>query len=194
MKLGEAPSDAVLAIRAARGDERAFADLVRRHNEPLYRFLRRYSGNADEAYEAAHEAFIAAWTAIRRYDPERSFVAWLRTIAINKARDRARRANVRRFLFGEEGLEERGALSEPDPSAPADALVIERQDMATLDHAIAQLPAALKEPLLLTAFEGWSQQEAGEIMGVSAKTIETRIHRARKILAHTLDPALRPAS
>jgi len=192
VNLGDAPSDAVLASRAAEGDERAFADLVRRHKEPLYRLLRRYTGDADEAYEAAHEAFIAAWTAIRRYDPQRPFLAWLRTIAINKARDRGRRMAFRRLLFGADSLEESGALAKPDPATPADEAVMERQDMAKLDRAIGRLPAPLKEALLLTVFDGWSQQEAGDILGVSAKTIETRVYRARKILARTLDPDLRP--
>ncbi|MBT9470771.1 MAG: RNA polymerase sigma factor [Phenylobacterium sp.] len=192
MNLGEPLSDAALASRAAAGDERAFADLVRRHKEPLYRLLRRYTGNADEAYEAAHEAFIAAWTAIRRYDPQRPFLAWLRTIAINKARDRGRRLAFRRLLFGTERFEDSGALGEPDHAAAADQAVMDRQDLALLDGAIARLPAALKEALLLTAFDGWSQQQAGDILGVSAKTIETRAYRARKILARSLDPALRP--
>jgi RNA polymerase sigma factor (sigma-70 family) len=189
---GEAPTDAVLARRAAEGDDRAFAELVRRHKEPLYRLLRRYTGDADDAYEAAHEAFIAAWSAIRRYDPSRSFLAWLRTIAINKARDRGRRASFRRLVFGSEGLDGHAALAEPDPGAAADDAVIERQEMRVLDRAIAGLPAPLKEALLLTAFDGWSQAEAGDILGVSAKTIETRVYRARKILARTLDPELRP--
>ena len=70
--------------------------------------------------------------------------------------------------------------------------MIDRQDLATLDHAIARLPAALKEALVLTAFDGWSQQAAGDILGVSAKTAETLAYRARKILARSLDPALRP--
>lgn len=188
----EDPTDAVLARRAAEGDDLAFAELVRRHKEPLYRLLRRYTGDADDAYEAAHEAFIAAWSAIRRYDPSRSFLAWLRTIAINKARDRGRRAAFRRLLFGSEGLDGHAALAEPDPGAAADDTVIERQEMRVLDAAIAGLPAPLKEALLLTAFDGWSQAEAGSILGVTAKTIETRVYRARKILAGTLDPELRP--
>jgi RNA polymerase sigma factor (sigma-70 family) len=192
VNLGDAPADAVLASRAAEGDERAFADLVRRHREPLYRLLRRYTGDADEAYEAAHEAFIAAWIAIRRYDPKRSFLAWLRTIAINKARDRGRRIAFRRLLFGVDGLEQNGALAEPDPGSLADQTAIDRQDAAKLDKAIANLPAPLKEALLLTAFDGWSQQEAGEILGISTKAIETRVHRARRILAQTLDSDLRP--
>lgn len=188
----EVPTDAVLAGRAAEGDDRAFAELVRRHKEPLYRLLRRYTGDADEAYEAAHEAFIAAWSAIRRYDPSRPFLAWLRTIAINKARDRGRRAAFRRLLFGSHGLEDNASLDQPDPAALADEAVIEREALAALDQAISCLPTALKEALLLTAFEGCSQKQAGEILGVSDKTVETRVYRARKILARSLDPDLRP--
>jgi RNA polymerase sigma-70 factor (ECF subfamily) len=188
---GAAPSDNALARRAAAGDDRAFAELVRRHKAPLYRLLRRYTGDADEAYEAAHEAFIAAWSALKRYDPNRSFAAWLRTIAINKARDRGRRAQVRRLLFGAKPLEESAAAEAADPAAPADEDLIERQRIAELDRAIAALPPQLKAPLLLTAFEGRSQQEAAAILGVSAKAIETRVYRARNLLAQRLDTELR---
>ncbi len=194
MTLDEGAPDAVLASRAAEGDERAFAVLVGRHKEPLYRLLRRYTGDAEEAYEAAHETFIAAWAALGRYDPQRPFLAWLRTIAINKARDRGRRMAFRRLLFGAGGLETGGVLAALDPGIAADEAVIERQDLARLDQAIAKLPAKLKEALLLTSFDGWSQQKAGEILGVSAKSIETRVHRARKILARTLGPGLKPGA
>ncbi len=192
MTLGEAAPDHILASRAAEGDERAFANLVRRHKTPLYRLLRRYTGDADEAYEATQEAFVAAWSAIGRYDPDRPFLAWLRAIAINKARDRGRRTAFRRLLFGDAGLEERGALEAPDWAARADEAMIEQEETAVLDRAVARLPAALKGPLVLTAFEGLSRQEAGDIIGVSAKAIESRCRRARQILARTLDPTLRP--
>jgi RNA polymerase sigma factor (sigma-70 family) len=166
------PSDAALAGRAAKGDDRAFAVLVQRHQEPLYRLLRRYTGDGDEAYEAAHEAFIAAWSALARYDPSRPFGAWLTTIAINKARDRTRRMAFRRAFFGTKGLEDTDEVrARADP---------------------ARLPLPLREALILTAFEGLSQQEAAVILNVSAKAIETRVYRARKVLAETLDPALRP--
>ena len=79
-------SDAALARRAVEGDDRAFSQLVQRHKDGLYRLLRRYTGDPDEAYEAAHEAFISAWSALGRFDPDRPFGAWLRTIAMNKAR------------------------------------------------------------------------------------------------------------
>jgi RNA polymerase sigma-70 factor (ECF subfamily) len=66
------------------------------------------------------------------------------------------------------------------------------QEMAALDRGRRRPPRALKAPLILTAFEDLSQQEAGDILGVSAKTIETRTRRARQILARTLDPGSRP--
>jgi DNA-directed RNA polymerase specialized sigma24 family protein len=53
------------------------------------------------------------------------------------------------------------------------------------------LPDALKAALLLTAFDGCTQYEAGGILGVSAKTIETRVYRARKLLAERLDDDMR---
>ncbi|WP_340647159.1 sigma-70 family RNA polymerase sigma factor [Phenylobacterium sp.] len=184
-------SDAALATAAATGDERAYAILVGRHKEPLYRLLRRYLGDADEAYEAAHEAFIAAWSALERYDPERPFGAWLRTIAINKARDRGRRIAVRRLIFGSKSFEDSEAQIRPDATISADEAIIEQEQLAELDRAIARLPLALRAPLILTAIEGRPQQEAGDILGISAKSVETRVYRARKLLAQTLDASLR---
>ncbi|MBR7618679.1 sigma-70 family RNA polymerase sigma factor [Phenylobacterium sp. 20VBR1] len=186
-------SDAELATAAATGDERAYAILVGRHKEPLYRLLRRYLGDADEAYEAAHEAFIAAWSALARYDPGRPFGVWLRTIAINKARDRGRRIAVRRLIFGSRSFEDSEAQVRPDAALSADEAMIEQEQLAELDRAIARLPLALRAPLILTAIEGRPQQEAGEILGISAKSVETRVYRARKLLAQTLDGGLRSA-
>ena len=184
-------SDTELATASATGDERAYAILVGRHKDGLYRLLRRYLGDADEAYEAAHEAFIAAWSALARYDPERPFGAWLRTIAINKARDRGRRIAVRRLIFGSQSFEDSEAQVRPDAAASADDAMIERERVAELDRAISRLPTALRAPLILTAIEGRPQQEAGEILGISAKSVETRVYRARKRLAQTLDASLR---
>ena len=186
-------SDSVLARLAAAGDDQAFERLVRRHKEGVYRLLRRYTADPEEAYEAAHEAFIAAWKALGRYDQSRPFLPWLQTIAINKARDRGRRLAVRRLLLGAAGLDDE-AMSAVDPGEPADQSVMDQQLSHRLDKIIGQLPAALKEALLLTAFEGYSQSDAGRMLGVSAKTIETRVYRARKLLAQRLDDDMRPSA
>jgi RNA polymerase sigma factor (sigma-70 family) len=189
--MSQAPAlgDSELARRAAAGDDRAYADLVRRHQDGLYRLLRRYVGDPDDAYEATQEAFIAAWTALRRYDPERPFGAWLRTIAINKARDRGRRALVRRVLFSAQPAHEAETLAAADPEPGAEEDLIRREREAALDRVIAALPAKLRAPLVLTAFDGRSQAEAAAILGVSVKTVEMCVYRARKKLAEALGAA-----
>jgi RNA polymerase sigma factor (sigma-70 family) len=177
-------SDAALAARAIKGDRSAFNQIVRRHQEPLYRFIRRYVGDADEAYDLLQETFVSAWQALGRYDPARPAATWLRRIALNKCRDWGRRRVVRKFFYAAKALDETTAA--PDVNASANSEDNNEIALTRLDRAIAALPVQLKEPLLLTAFEGLSQAAAGETLGISAKAVETRVYRARKLLAEAL--------
>ena len=179
-------SDQTLAARALGGDQAAFAEIMRRHKGWLYRFVRRYVRDSEDAYDVVQESFASAWTALARYDAERAFDIWLRRIALNKCRDRARKAAVRRVLFGTAGAPEtRPEIA--DPTAGPDESTVSRQALARLEAAIATLPAGLREPLVLTALEGLSHKEAGEVLGLNPKAVETRAYRARKQLALALD-------
>lgn len=180
------PQDQELAARAVAGDESAFTWLMQRHKDGLYRFIRRYTGEADEAYDVLQESFLAAWGALRRYDQTRSFSTWLRRIALNKCRDWSRRRSVRRWLTRNEGLDswtgQNLAADEPSP----EAALSDQERVSQLDRAIAALPGGLKEPLILTALEGLSQEEAGRLLGLTAKAVELRVYRARRALAGAL--------
>lgn len=157
-----------------------------RHKHWVYRFVRRHVVDADEAYDVAQDAFVAAMSNLHRYDPQRPFEAWLRRIALNKCRDRARREAVRRaFGLSRRGPEETEAVA--DPAAGADRTLAAGAAMQALNQAIAALPAALKEPLILTVLEGLSQKDAGAVLGLSAKAVEVRVYRAKRQLAETLD-------
>lgn len=187
---GDDRDDLDLARQAAEGEDRAFTLLMRRHKEGLYRFVRRYAGDPDAAYEVVQETFVAAWKAVDRFDGRRPFATWLRAIALNKCRDRGRRLAVRRAILGERDLDSPEAQGRADPAATPEETLARAQSVARLDRAIARLPTKLKEPLLLTYFEEMSQQEAGDLLGVSAKTIEMRVYRARQHLAALLSAGL----
>ena len=179
--------DERLAARASGGDHAAFETLVRRHKEPLYRFIRRYVGDPDDAYDLLQESFISAWSALRRYDPDRPFAPWLHQIALNKCRDFGRRQTVRRAFLRV------FALGAGDPP-PSDAEVAEEElevstRLARLDKAIASLPALYKEPLLLTAVEGLSHEATAKILKTTRKAIEMRLYRARRRLSVILGEA-----
>ena len=183
------PLDAELAARAVAGDERAFTRLMQRHKDALYRFIRRYTGPNDEAYDLLQESFTAAWGALKRYDKTRPFPTWLRRIALNKCRDWSRRRAVRRWLTRNEGLDSWVGQNLADAAPTPEAALGEQDELTRLDKAIAALPAGLKEPLILTALEGYSQDEAGKMLGLTAKAIELRVYRARKALSDKLSLA-----
>lgn len=181
----DAPDDQ-LAASAIAGDERAFARLIARHKDGLYRFIRRYTGNPDEAYDLLQETFAAAWTALKRYDAARSFPTWLRSIALNKCRDWSRRRAVRRWLTWSDPIDGQVGLNLTDDTPSPEAAVVERERLSWLDRAVADLPQGLKEPLILTALEELSHEDAGRILGLTAKAVELRVYRARKALAEAL--------
>ncbi len=178
-------SDGELAALTLAGRQPAFAALMDRHRAPVYRLVRGHVGDADEALDVTQEAFVAAFTALDRYDAAQPMRAWLARIALNKCRDWGRRRTVRR-LFGFVAATAAPESEVPDPAVPADAVAADRQALAQAWAAIARLPAALKEPLILHAVDGLSQAETGRVLGISAKAVETRVARARARLMDIL--------
>ena len=175
-------NDADLVRRAATGDRASFDVIVQRHKQPLFRFIRRYLGNSDDAYDLLQDTFVAAWAAIGRFDGSRPLAPWLRTIALNKCRDFSRRQSVRRMVLGL-------FAAESAPQVSSEVSDPEDRRLDALDRAIAQLPAFYKEPLLLTAISGLSQAEAASMLKTTPKAIEMRLRRARQKLAELLPPA-----
>jgi RNA polymerase sigma factor (sigma-70 family) len=178
------PPDAVLATAARNGDAQAFAALMRRHKAWLYRFIRNYAGDREEAHDLLQESFVSAWRALSRFDAERPFTVWLRRIALNKCRDHARRGAVRRaaltlFSFAVEHNE----------TAPGVDDTKSDDDLQRLESAIANLPRALKEPLILTALEGLSHKEVADLLGITTKAVEVRVYRAKRRLSELLSRA-----
>ncbi len=173
------PIDAALAARALAGEQAGFSGLMARHRDAVYRLARLHAGEAD-APDMVQASFIAAFDQLHRYDAGRPFRAWLLRIALNKCRDRARRRAVRAFFHRARPIDEAAEVADGAP--PQDRLAADRQLLARTAAALAALPAALKEPLILCAVEGMGQEEAAALMGISAKAVEMRLYRARAVL------------
>lgn len=178
--------DGSLVALALTGDQRAFTALMRRHKDMLYRFVRAYVGDCDEAFDLTQESFVAAWTALSRFDSRRPFHIWLRRIALNKCRDWGRRRAVRRFFFAAQSLDAAGAQAAPPDETGRDDGQEHRH--AALEAAIATLPQSLKEPLVLTQLQGLSHKDAAILLGITPKAVETRVYRAKALLARALAP------
>ena len=178
--------DAVLASEAQNGSRQAFDQLVIRHKAQIYRIARHYIGNASDALDIVQDTFVAAWLGLKRYDAARDFGAWLRTIALNKCRDFGRRQTVRRNVTRLFALLDVRETSNPAPDVAAERAQSEADRLQALDRAIALLPAAQKEVLVLTVFAGLSQEEAAVQLGTSVKAVEMKVRRAKQRLEELL--------
>lgn len=177
--------DGELATLAVAGGDAAYGEIMRRHRSHVYRVIVGNVAHPDEALDLTQETFVSAHGALRRYDPARPMRAWLATIAINKCRDWARRRTVRRFLTFARPIDD-VAEAVPADQPAHDVATADRQELERLRRAIADLPASLREPLVLHTIEGMSQAETAAILSITEKAVETRLRRARIKLAERL--------
>ena len=173
--------DAGLAHAARAGSQSAYAALMQRHREAVFRLARHHAPDEGEAIDITQEAFISAFSALRSFDGERSFRAWILRIALNKCRDHSRRRKVRHLFAFARPIED--AVDVADPGPDPEAALQSARAVSHIRREVQALPAKLREPLILCAIEGMGQDEAAQLLGVSRKTIETRIYRARQKLS-----------
>ena len=178
-------NDGELATLTIAGRQAAFAEIMHRYRQPVFRLARACLGDAEEALDLTQETFVAAHQALSRYDAARPMRAWLSTIAINKCRDYARKRAVRRFFsFASPIGSEAQAVA--DAQVPVDDAAADRQELDRVTRAISTLPVNLKEPLVLRTIEGLSQAETADVLRISEKAVETRLYRARAKLLERL--------
>jgi RNA polymerase sigma factor CnrH len=174
----------VRALQA--GQDQALEALLDRHQAGLYRFIYRHCWNETDAIQLTQDAFIRAYRNIGKFRPKAKFVTWLYKIALNLCRDHARshrpQESERSVSTNKEAIQaSRQSDSLPTQRAP-DTEALAREKVRALEIAIAELPPALKGPLILTALEGHSYVHAGELLGITDKAVEMKVYRARKLL------------
>ncbi len=181
------PDEAALVRRARAGDTEAFGDLVRRHQDVIYRLAVRMVG-PDSAEDVAQGAFLKAWTGLERFRGGAAFGTWLYRIAANLCLDHLRSAARFRPL-----PLDGAALAVPDGYDLAEAVVAdaERADQrAALAEALAALPPEDRLILALRAGEGLSYEAIGAALDLAPGTVGTRLHRARARLHRLLTERL----
>jgi RNA polymerase sigma factor CnrH len=166
--------DSELAARAAHGDRLAYGALMRAWQSPLWRIARRYTGDAGEAEDLVQDVFVAIWRRLNDSGSPANVGSYLRRATLNACRDWSRYRAVRAFFFRAAPLDEAQhgqGLATSDNNKD--------RELSTLDTLIAALPAGLKEPLILCALEGLNHKQAGDVLGLTAKAVESRISRAK---------------
>jgi RNA polymerase sigma-70 factor (ECF subfamily) len=178
-------------LRLARGQDTALNELMARHSQQVFRYLLRSLQNEDDAADLAQETFVKIYQNRAKFDPAQKFNTWLYAIAGNLVRDRyrwrTRHPHISMDAEPHETAEGRSMKENLLDSTPAPSESLEKEERSqAVKSAIGALPPELREPLILSVYEGLSQIEIGQILGCSTKAVETRIYRARNQLREKL--------
>lgn len=181
-----ADEDAALVKRLRSGDDFALNEIMHRYKERVYRLSWRYVGNEDSALDVTQETFTKLYFNIDKYNSDYKFSTWVFQIAVNLCRDHLRKNKNHARNVSLDALNESGSGDWQRSDENIEAGFLSRQQLTLLRREIDLLPDTLKEAFILFAVEEKPQAECAEILNVSAKTVETRVYRARKILSEKL--------
>lgn len=172
-------SDEVLAARTRDGDQRAFAELVRRYRDPVFRLALSILGQefAGDAEDVAQEVFLKVHHAVASFRGESRFGTWVYRIAFNHALNVKARMRYRAPHVSDEALAAAAAPSEH----PVDRLEAARRNRA-LQECVEELPDVYQSALRLHYWMGASMQEIAALLGVPENTVKSYLHRARRLL------------
>jgi RNA polymerase sigma-70 factor (ECF subfamily) len=174
------PVDHELIRRAQRGEEAAFAELVRRHEERAMRVALSLVANREDARDLAQEAFLRVFRNLERFDFEHEFTTWLYRIVTNLAIDHLRKRRPSMSTTAEE--EEEADLELSDPSGEPPSAPLERTETAERVRAcIDRLAPHFRSVMILRELEGLPCTEIARIVGTTHVTVRWRLHRGRKL-------------
>jgi RNA polymerase sigma-70 factor (ECF subfamily) len=176
------PSERPLIDALRRGEASAFDAAYGRYRGRIHGFLLRLTRRRD----VAEDLFQETWLKLARHAPklaeDTDLRAWLFTVARNAwvSHRRWSMLDVSRLVALEDDA--MPVLDAPDPDARADAA----RGVERLERALAALPAASREVLLLVGVEGFDQEQAAAMLGISYAALRQRLARARAQLAERL--------
>jgi RNA polymerase sigma-70 factor (ECF subfamily) len=182
-----ATSERDLVVRARRGDTRAFGELVENYKRRAYYAALGLVGSHEDALDLSQEAFVRAFRAAHRLDPDRPFYAWLyqiiRRLCFNFVRDRRTRRNrlqsARPWLVSEAS----SRASEDSPARRAEVKELRKR----VRKAIETLSELERETLVLREFEGLRYREIADLLAIPIGTVMSRLYSARRHLAEALE-------
>lgn len=177
--------DRALLTRHVSGDREAFAELVRRHQDRLWRIALRTLGSRDDAADAVQDALVSAYRGAAGFRGDAAVTTWLHRIVVNACLDLVRRRKARPTT----PLDETAADDRPAPD-----LLGSRETATEVVAALRRLPIEQSAAIVLVDVEGYPVADVADMLDVPVGTVKSRCARGRARLAEMLlhlDPSHR---
>jgi len=165
--------DESLMERVWKHDHQAFSILVERHNQKFYASAYRMVLNKQEAEDIVQEGFLKIWNNPKLWKAGKGakFTTWFYRIIMNLSLDQLRRGSKNSFVDDLDVFE--------DDQASQEENLADKQQQIQMNEAMEALPEKQRMALTLCFYDGLSNKEAAEIMGVKVKALESLLIRAK---------------
>jgi RNA polymerase sigma-70 factor (ECF subfamily) len=169
-----------LVQRAQSGEEAAFEELIRRHQQRVFGLVSGILRRREDVEDVVQQVFLKVFVSLKRFDQRAAFSTWLYKISVNECWDYLRKKKVRPLVYEADLSEEQvsrldGVVSADQPASSSDRA--EARDL--LERMMEKLPEQDRELLVLKEVEGFSVQELAEILNLNVNTVKVRLFRAR---------------
>jgi RNA polymerase sigma-70 factor (ECF subfamily) len=185
--------DQALLARAAKGDARAFKEIVDRHQRRAHAVAYGVLRNAEDAREVVQEAFLRVYKHLHEFEGQASFGTWLYRIVVNLSIDQIRKRSPGQPVELDERTDLEGAPAELLPfrgdTDPHDSLGRKRL-VDAMQRALDKLPPYHRAVIVLREVEGLSYEEMAQTLDVSKGTIMSRLFHARRKMQAMLRESL----
>ena len=188
-------SDAVLVQRTVAGDQRAYGLLVLKYQRRIQRLIGRMVRDVDLVEDISQETFIRAYRALHQFRGDAQFYTWLYRIAVNTAKkfllEMKNDPTVSEgFLANDDDDETSWKKNEPITDDGPESILAAKEIAAVVNAAMDDLPADLRQAVVLREIEGLSYEEIAAAMNCPVGTVRSRIFRAREAISARVRPLL----
>lgn len=175
-------SEADLVGQAKAGDEDAFAEIIDRHQNMVFRVIYRFVRRRIDSEDIAQQVFVKVFYSLKKFDMRSSLSTWIYRIALNESYDYLRKLKSRKLVYEGDMVEQEGSFLDTTVRS-ADTTVSVAEQSENRDYLLKLLSAVSAEDRLLLVkkeVEGLTIEELSELTGLNDNTIKVRLFRARK--------------
>lgn len=179
----KAGKDLIMVEKAKDGDEKAFADLVKKYRDSVYFFLLRMVRNPSDAEDLTIEAFGKAFSKLDSYNPDYAFSTWLFRIATNNYIDFIRKKQLIQSPYQQSQGEDEDISSTLQSDTPnPEEILINLQKINRLREVIEQLKPMYRNLIELRYYKEYSYEEIATELNIPINLVKIRLNRAKILL------------
>jgi RNA polymerase sigma-70 factor (ECF subfamily) len=178
------PSDNEILSSVLRGDQQAYAEIVKRYQNFVFTIALRYTPNREDAEEIAQDCFVKAYRSLADFRGESKFSTWLYTIVTTTCLTFLRKKKLEVHSLDNERVFE---MADSQDSGMGANQVEQKSRISMVNRAIALLSPDDAQIITLFYKGEQSLDEIGQILGIDPNTVKVRLHRARQRLKDKME-------